>query len=389
MALAAPSSQKASDRPIAFVLDDQTDPQASPVQLSLVIRPEELTRTEPSRLATHHTFGGAFADSFGAGVSTISLSGVTGWRRMVGDSQQAGGADGEERFRQLRDQVFAGWHARRHAAVNSGQDPAAVRLVLADGLDKFAVVVAPNSFTLRRSRSRPLLCQFQIQLTVLSDSIDAASPALDFDGRSSPLSGLESLAASIDKITGYVQDVQEYIDATLVAPVKGFMDQTATLYRSVDRAVRSVDGVAGSLITTAQLSAQAGMNLFRSLGAVVNLPTRIRSRMMQVSSAYSNVWCVLNNTLRNKAFYDDYSPLYGSSNCSSTFGGRPLSPLAGTNPFAAFAGAAAAKPQQVQVTPASRAALGALATADPVLAPLGVPALGDLVSTINAGMVVA
>lgn len=389
MALAAPSSQKASDRPIAFVLDDQTDLQASPVQLSLVIRPEELTRTEPSRLATHHTFGGAYVDSFGAGVSTISLSGITGWRRMVGDSQQSGGADGEERFRQLRDHVFAGWHARRLAAVNSGQDPADVRLVFADGLDKFAVVVAPNSFALRRNKSRPLLCQFQIQLTVLSDSIDEPkASALVLPG-SVELTGLESLAASIDKIVGYVQDVQDYIDSTLVAPVKGFMNQTAKVYRAVDRAVRSVDGVAASMIDVAQLSAQAGMNLFRSLGAVANLPTRIRSRMMQVSSAYSNVWCVLNNTLRNKAFYDDYSPLYGSSNCSSTFGGRPLSPLAGTNAFAAFAGDAATKAQPVRVDSSGRAAMGALAGTDPVLAPLGTAALGNLVSTINAGLAVS
>ncbi len=385
MALAAPSSQKAGERPIAFVLDDQADKQASPVSLTLVVRPQELTRTEPSRMSSHYTFGGAFVDSFGPGISTINLSGVTGWRRATGDSQQAGG-DGEERFRRLRDQVFAGWHARRLAAVNAGNDPSDVKLILADGLDKFSVVVAPNSFTLRRSKSQPLLCQFQIALTVLSDSIDAPKAPAGLPGGSIKLSGLQSLAASVDKITAFAGDLQGQIDATLVAPVRGFMEQTATLYRAVDGAVRSVDGISAQLISVAQLSAQAGMNIFRSIGAVAGLPTRVQARIGQIGSAYSNAWCVLNNTLRRPAFFDDYSALYGSSNCSSTAGGRPISPLAGMNPFAVLSGVEAGQGQAVRVSQDGRAALVSLARADPVLAPLQTAQLGGLVSSLSAGL---
>src|SRR3546814_1488395 len=81
------------------------------------------------------------------------------------------------------------------------------------------------------------------------------------------------------------------------------------------------------------MTAQAGVNLFRTVAAVANLPSQIRSRLMQVAGAYSNIYCVLRNALRQQLFYEDYNPLFGASNCSSTSGGRPISSLAGKNPF--------------------------------------------------------
>src|SRR3546814_18018503 len=98
------------------------------------------------------------------------------------------------------------------------------------------------------------------------------------------------------------------------------MDQTARLYGAVRGAIAALDGIAGSLISVAQMTAQAGVNLFRTVAAVANLPSQIRSRLMQVAGAYSNIYCVLRNALRQQLFYEDYNPLFGASNRSAERG---------------------------------------------------------------------
>ena len=52
-------------------------------QIGLVIRPEELTRTDPSRINDTRTLGGAWSDNFGEGLSSLTISGHTGWRGMA------------------------------------------------------------------------------------------------------------------------------------------------------------------------------------------------------------------------------------------------------------------------------------------------------------------
>ena len=70
----APPSQKF--RRIGFAL---TGP-GPDVRYDFVIRPEELTRQEASRLAVQQTLGGAWVDSFGRNLSSITIAGHTGWR---------------------------------------------------------------------------------------------------------------------------------------------------------------------------------------------------------------------------------------------------------------------------------------------------------------------
>ncbi len=62
-----PPPQK--NRPIGFYL---TGGLGLPARVNLPIRPEELTRTETSRLQVNQTLGGAWADSFGAGLAKIT-----------------------------------------------------------------------------------------------------------------------------------------------------------------------------------------------------------------------------------------------------------------------------------------------------------------------------
>lgn len=380
--LAPPATQKAGQRPISFLLDGF----GSPSFVDLVIRPEDLVRTDPSRLNVQQTLGGAWADNFGPGISQITISGHTGWRRTEGN-----GEDGIGRFLTLKETVFTEWHQRRDSIAKSGLNPDGVRLVFSDALDDFAAVVAPMSFTLRRSRSRPLLAQYQLAMMVLGDAeVIFGTPKGRSTVRDPDLLeqlGLESLSASVDRITAQLNNVHSFVDGTLAAPVRAFMAQTAKLYGSVRGLISAGSGIVGSVISIAQMTAQAGVNLFRTLAAIQSIPQTIKSSLMSMASAYSNIACVLNNAVRQQIHYQDYSDLYGASNCSSTAGGRPISSIGGENPF--YKVVPTAGPSPVSVSQPAHAALTSMANTDTSLAPMSTANLGAAMSTIAGGFAVA
>jgi len=384
--LAPPSSQKAGDRPISFLLDDQSIGGTSArAFVDLVIRPEDLTRTDPSRINVQQTLGGAWADNFGAGIPQITISGTTGWRRTEGD-----GDDGVARFQRLKEQVFDQWHKNRATAAATGTNPDNVKLIFSDALDNFSVVVAPMSFVLRRSKSRPLLCQYQIAMTVLEG--DALGPSLFgfdsfLDAGILESVGLDSLTASVNAITSAINGVNGWVQGTLVAPVQSFMNQTARLYGAVRGAISAGSGIVGSLISVAQMSAQAGVNLFRTLAAVANIPQQAKAALMSMAGAYSNIYCILRNALRQQIYFQDYSDLYGASNCSSTSGGRPISSLAGVNPFYNAVPTSGVSP--VTLTQGAQNSMRTIANSDPVLAPLSTAAIDSAMQTVAGGFSVA
>jgi hypothetical protein len=137
--------------------------------INLTIRPEEMTRFEPSRLAVQQTLGGAWIDGFSRGIITIKISGHTGWRGGGAGTLGLGGLSGEAQFHSLRVNSFTQWHQARDDIVAGGGDPSVVELYFIDTLNGFVDVVAPKSFTLRRSKSRPLLMMYSIEMLVLWD----------------------------------------------------------------------------------------------------------------------------------------------------------------------------------------------------------------------------
>jgi hypothetical protein len=151
-----PASQK--DRPISFLLfDGDTFIEGR----DLIIRPEELSRTEPVRASITQTLGGAWSDDFGPGLSTITLAGHTGWRGSVSE-------DGADQFFQLRKLVVERRQELREDRAKTG-NPDDIQLVFADQLNGHALYVQPTTFQLRRHKTRPLLSQYNISMTVLGD----------------------------------------------------------------------------------------------------------------------------------------------------------------------------------------------------------------------------
>jgi hypothetical protein len=373
-----PSSQKGGDRPISFLLVDQTTDETS--SFSLTIRPEELTRTDVSRLTVQQTLGGAWADDFGHGLTTINIAGHTGWRG-------AGGYDGMQLFGLLKKQVFDDWHNRRNDARAAGVDPAGVQLVFADALDSTTDVVAPMNFVLRRSKSRPLLMQFQISMISLDLPKPATSFIGDFDSSLQAL-GLESLSNSVGSITMAQDAVGSFTPAGLVASVKDFMSTSVAAFNKVISAINSATGV-GQILGTAQALAQCGQNAFHSIMAIANLPANIAAQVMAVAGWYSNVFCVLKNAINTRRIFPNFAALFGASNCSSTSGGGPASTymLAGKNPFYDVIGNVGQPP--ISVTTQAQIALQRVNNTDHVLSPMSGSVLASNLTTISNGVVVA
>jgi len=372
-----PSSQKAGQRPISFVLRGGGDY----VVVNLVIRPEQLTKTSPSRLSVHQTLGGAWADNFGPGISRIQISGHTGWRRVVGNDD-----DGVDRFTRLKTAVFDKWHARRQLQTTRGLNPDDVQLILVDTLNRAVTVVAPFAFSLLRSRMQPLLYKYQIDLTELKQH-PGSMPHVPVQDEPAPeavrVSMIDSLTESINRITEFIEAVRVGIDRVLVAPVQEFMRQTARLYSAMRTAIREMTAVAESLIQVAQLAARAGLNLFRTLAAVAGLPSMVRQRLMAVAGAYSNVLCLLySEMIRWPRFFQDFTPMMGASNCSSVGGGRPITRFVDSSPLAALFPDVDSPP--VMVARSAQEGLTRLANNDPVQHPLSTPEIERAVVPVAA-----
>jgi hypothetical protein len=97
------------------------------------------------------TLGGNYADSYGRGLSSITVAGHNGWK---------GGllASGEDLFYQLRDTCFVAWHEKRDEARKVGRDPNSVRLTFVDTLDDLDCLVAPRPSSSAAARARPCSC---------------------------------------------------------------------------------------------------------------------------------------------------------------------------------------------------------------------------------------
>lgn len=328
-----PASQK--DRPISFVLLEDGKPIA---EQDLIIRPEELTRREPSRNNTQQTMGGTWLDSFGQGVADITLSGITGWRGTATE-------DGATLFKNLRDTVFTQWHTARAQRLRRLQDPDVVQLVLADQLNDLTSVVAPMQFQLRRHKSRPLLSQFQISLSelgpfdsVVATQLDSIVEAIDNPRRQKLAQ--DSLQQNMVNSTGLLVDVSQGI-AGITSPIADAatraLELSTTLLTKVDEVadnvVDAVDTASYPLLAAASDFQRASANAFAILATPSNIGAHAKYTLMRIAGNFLDGYCNLRNGFRRLFEFPDFSDLFGASTCSSTGGGRPYSRWAQENPF--------------------------------------------------------
>lgn len=335
----------------------------------MTIRPEDLQRNEPSRLSVHQTFGddGGFVDSFGPGVASLSISGHTGWR----GTQYF---DGTALFDQLRTTVFQEWHAARKRAVAQNQDPDQVKLIFVDALDNFSWVCAPQQFTLRRSKSQPLLMKYNISLLKLGDDLSDTTPSptngaglptnpvAALQQRTSALSSLQQSIANINAFNARMVGSFAAALGNVTGPLASFSAMTVGTLQQV------LDAATGGPVGVAQQLSLAAAQVTGSLGALGSMPAMVQASLVNVSAEFRNAFCLIGNVFSRNQSYVDYRGFYGSSNCSSTWAGGQVSPYAisGTSGLAALYPAQASTNAQTSV---QAAAVGELAAMDTVLNP--------------------
>jgi len=382
MDLSTPASQKADECPITFVMEDESAGTSD--EMTLLIRPEELSIGFPSRMSVTQTLGGAWADSFGEGMEEGTYSGTTGWRATSSDS------GGSERLAKLKEFVYSDWHARRAAAVVKGDDPAMVRLILVDTLNNYSRVIAPRVFDLKRSKSRPLLSQYRFNFVMLSKDVTRQELLLADTGFGGILgtvgSWIDSFTASINNITNRIREAYKWIDKTIIAPIKKFVATTMRLYNAVRSMITAGVGIIRQLGSIATLATQAITNVFRAAALVLNIPNIAKAAIMNVVREFTNLFCLLKNA-RKFLDYEDYSDIYGASNCSSTSGGRSISIYSGStnNTFAAVS--QTSKSPVIVSQPASNS-MKTLAGTDLVTTPLPNSIIASNLDIANAGITV-
>ena len=219
----APTSQTATERPISFILTVDGAPEP---RFDFYIRPEDLQWTQTSRTSVQQTLGGAWVDTFGEGIATINISGHTGWRGSV---EATGAKTWETRFIALNEIVFK----KYHAGVVSAKDPEKVVLEFVDVLDKRAVRVVPGNFILKRNKSRPLLMQYNISLTVVALSSQSVAPTAP------PITNiLWTILGTVAKVAGIAANIA-FLIMRKTAP-GGTINKIATLVYKVAALVFSI-----------------------------------------------------------------------------------------------------------------------------------------------------
>lgn len=370
---------------MAFVLDNVG--KLSPA-LTLPIRPEEVTRTETPRVAVHQSLGrevSGWVDDFGPGLPTYALSGHTGWRESA-----FSGFDGATAFDVLNQMVAHDFPKAKQNAIDAGTDPELVRLILIDALNNFTGSVVPTQFVLRRSKSRPLLYQYNINMQVISADIDA--PPLILPNYGNPANGLQALARAITAIGS----MDSFVSVTLrkvgsfLSPITSIIGSFTKMANKVfstamdliKGAKNIVSGIVNQVVGIAGDIAKIGTTVFRLINTIMSLGDFMKSQVSRIGAAFNEVACIFSNALRPKPVYEQFEGIYGASNCSSTVGGTPPSIYSDANVFAM---AAPEKPAVI-VSGNALASIAALKKMDPVLAPMSTPEVGRQLGFIVSGV---
>lgn len=390
LAQIAPTDQRAGVRPIAFMLDDAG---ALSPPVILPIRPEDLSRTEPLRATVHQTMGRdvtGWVDNFGRGLPTINISGTTGWRVAAGL-----GLDGVQSFEALNTLVARDFPEAQQQAIERGIDPALVKLIFIDMLDGFAYPVQPLQFVLRRSKSRPLLIQYQIQMQAIATDIEF--PVVDGPDQGDVPAGLDSLDAEAQGLQEWLPGLGSSLQlalsfvgglnvVALAAPIAAFLGRAVDVFATAGTSIRTAQtpaaGLSGGDARLAAGLASASVNVLRTLASFPLIAGPTQAELSRGAGRYNTVVCLFANSLRDRQLYEDYSGLYGASGCSSTTGGRPVSKYADTNTFAQIDfGTTVARASGEALS-----SIAALAGMDPVLAPMPVEEIARHAGIIAAGV---
>jgi hypothetical protein len=136
------------------------------IEVTMVANPEEFTQIESSTSNVVLTAGDIYSDSFGPGLTRITMSGTFGQRPIVNGSP----GSGQYQVTQLRD-LFRQYLDAVNPIIT--QDPTAnsqAQLFFYNPKDNESWIIEPTNdwFILKRSKSSPFLYRYELSFTCLS-----------------------------------------------------------------------------------------------------------------------------------------------------------------------------------------------------------------------------
>jgi len=312
-------------------------PGSTSEEVTLFINPESFTQAEPARITVTQTKGGFFVDNFGAGIKSITIQGVTGYKqRDLGGRKLSG----QEQFIEFR-QLYRDWLEA------SKTDPDNNHMRFYNWADKEYYEVAITQFTLQRTTQRPLLYQYNIQMTAvqkldqpsrahafaIGDTEDLTKYLLDEQLRT-PL-----IADQLDSSLGIITDISngvglenfsKSVTAFSKSLAKGlpYYDTVLGVYKTVDSVIGAVSTINREISNTvAGLSvfittpfeqvkslATSVSDVITSLCSIANIPHEVVRTFRDMQCALESIPQALFKGFTNPALFE------GASNCGTTLG---------------------------------------------------------------------
>lgn len=128
----------------------------------MIIRPESLSISRPTRGTITHTAKSAFLDDFGMGIPILSLSGHTGYNEPLP------GFAGLPALKVI-ESLFILYEQSREQLATINADPDLVKLYYFDVLNLQAFSLFPQELTVERMKTRSLLYFYRMRFAVLQD----------------------------------------------------------------------------------------------------------------------------------------------------------------------------------------------------------------------------
>lgn len=306
--------------------------------LTLFVNPESFTQVDPGRVTITQTKGGAFVDHFGPGLILITIAGVTGYRnRQIGNSK----ISGQEHFLELRAMIRRWWEEAQQT-LYSGK----VHLKFYNLADAESFEVATAAVNLSRSVGRPLLYQYNIQMTCIKQYGTKAKkqelksweewesflgdqglrPPIAYNKLNSETGYLRGLLNKVLDVTKLSEGSQSWL--TLINKGKEFYDTINKVYKTIDSEIAAVEQLSkdiGMFVGGVTSFVTRPFELVRdtaiALGDVVHEMCSVVEIPHELVRSFREMQCAI-NSFPTRIFQGFSNPYLfeGESNCGATLG---------------------------------------------------------------------
>lgn len=303
--------------------------------ITLFVNPEEFSQTEPTRTTVTQTKGGAFVDGFGMGLRTISIRGVTGFK----DRDMGGGrrVSGHQHWLDLRDLIRDYTDKFKDDATNN-------KLRFYNWSDEEYWEVICNSFALLRNVQRPLLYQYNMQLTCLKPIAQKERKVTEEDAVSDYLLNppkragliLNKIDASLSEVNGIINktvDLSKFSPGTqlfgeLIAKGAQYFDSVSGVYKKIEDTIGDVsqfskdlkmyvNGVSNFITKPFELVQGLAVSITNVISTIISakeVPHELAREFREMVCAIKALPESLFKGFTNPSLFE------GASNCGTTLG---------------------------------------------------------------------